>query len=102
MLRATNGRSTASPAESGSRAILLANVLFITATFPNPPALRAAPFTKGGFWVPSFIKGGTGRISPAVSPRSRFHLVQLCCTDHQPEAWLRAVKAQAWLAHSIS
>ena len=72
MLRATNGRSTASPAESGSRAILLANVLFITATFPNPLALRAAPFTKEGFWVPSFIKGGTGRISPAVLLHSAF------------------------------
>src|SRR5437773_12081816 len=47
--------------------ILLANVLFTTAPLPNPPALRAAPFTKGGFWVPSFSKGGTGRISPAVS-----------------------------------
>jgi len=31
------------------------------------PALRAAPFPKGGFWVPSFDKGGTGRISPTVS-----------------------------------
>src|SRR2546427_12864861 len=29
--------------------ILLASVLFITAPFPNPPALRAASFTKGGF-----------------------------------------------------
>src|SRR5207249_4800614 len=47
--------------------ILLANVLFTTAPLPNPPALRAAPFTKGGFWAPSFSKGGTGRISPAVS-----------------------------------
>src|SRR2546428_5126957 len=37
----------------------------MTATCPNPPALRAAPFTKGGFWVPSFSKGGTGRISSA-------------------------------------
>src|SRR5213593_4802388 len=63
--------SRCSDLECGSHAILLANVLFITATFPNPPALRAAPFTKGGFWVPSFIKGGTGRISPAVAPGGR-------------------------------
>ena len=83
MLRATNGRSTASPAESGSRAILLANVLFITATFPNPLALRAAPFTKGGFWVPSFIKGGTGRISPAVSIIAGIR-IQPCCGIPQP------------------
>src|SRR3989442_14174290 len=64
--------------ECASHAILLANVLFITATFPNPPALRAAPFTKGGFWVPSFIKGGTGRISPAVSPCSRLRRAKPC------------------------
>ena len=53
--------------ECASHAIRLANVLFMTVTLPNPPALRAAPFTKGGFWVPSFSKGGTGRISSAVS-----------------------------------
>ena len=33
----------------------------------NPPALRAAPFTKGGFQVLPFIKGETEGISPAVS-----------------------------------
>src|SRR6266511_6043026 len=33
-----SGRSTASPAEGGSTAILLVNVLFITATVPNAPA----------------------------------------------------------------
>src|SRR5438552_2142364 len=68
--------------------ILLANVLFITATFPNPSALRAAPFTKGGFWVPSFVKGGTGRISPAVSslaqPRTVSHLIWLLFQRHRP------------------
>jgi hypothetical protein len=33
----------------------------------NPPASCAAPFAKGGVSVPSFDKGGLGRISPAVS-----------------------------------
>lgn len=33
----------------------------------NPPALRAAPFLKGGISVPSFSKGGIRRISPAAS-----------------------------------
>ena len=31
------------------------------------PPRCAAPFTKGGFEVPSFDKGGTGRISQQVS-----------------------------------
>jgi hypothetical protein len=48
-------------------AILLANVCCSTAALLNPPALRAAPFAKGGSWVPSFVKGGTGKISPAGS-----------------------------------
>ena len=85
--------------ECASHAILLANVLFITATFPNPPALRAAPFTKGGFWVPSFIKGGTGRISPAVSPCLRLCSPKPCFGSVTGEAWLRLPKAGARLPH---
>src|SRR5258705_13479479 len=50
-----------------SNRILLANVFSSIAMRQNPPALHAAPFTKGGFWVPSFGKGGTGRISPTAS-----------------------------------
>src|SRR5947209_1349362 len=70
--------------------ILLANVLFITATFPNPPALRAAPFTKGGFWVPSFIKGGTGRISPAGSHSSRTPNGNGTNPGHEPRRFMKA------------
>jgi hypothetical protein len=65
--------------ECASHAILLANVCCSTAALLNPPARRAAPFAKGGSWVPSFFKGGTGRISPAASPRLRFGSPQPCC-----------------------
>src|SRR5262245_22913909 len=71
MLRHLIRRSMASPVESGNMAILLAKVFFSTAALLNPPALCAAPFAKGGSWVPSFAKGGTGRISPAVLHGSR-------------------------------
>src|SRR5438445_3652689 len=75
--------------------ILLANVLFITATFPNPLALRAAPFPKGGFWVPSFIKGGTGRISPAGSHSSRTPNGNGTNPGHEPRRFMKAASKGA-------
>ncbi len=38
-----------------------------TAPAENPPALRAAPFAKGGFLVPPFAKGGTGGIYSSMT-----------------------------------
>lgn len=36
---------------------------------PKSPRAAHGPLYKGGFWVPSFDKGGIGRISPAESER---------------------------------
>src|SRR5262249_23009881 len=78
--------------ECANPAILLANVFFSTTGQQNPPALRAAPFRKGGFQALP-IKGETDGISPAVSPCTR--------APRSVSGWTKAPPGQESYSHDL-
>ena len=48
-----------------------------TAGFANPPALRTAPFAKGGVWVLPFVKGELEGIYLSTNDLGKLYLVSL-------------------------
>src|SRR5262249_56956952 len=52
--------------------------LLLDRSAAKSPRAARGPLCKGGFWVPSFHKGGTGRILPAGS------FFRLGCAPNRP------------------
>ncbi len=88
--------------QCGSPAILLAksslSLLYLKGGDPKAPFAKGAARRAGGFASAAVEQ----KTFASESPRSRFWRAKPCLARSLPQAWLGAVKAQAWLAHSTA